>query len=182
MGGWVRGRFLQQFCQDTQASMGVIRVDAPTKPPTHIKPPLPPPKPNAPQISPPPTRPKSTNQPTNQPPPPFSHTQTKQVLDQPFDAGTAAPPHSLAWCGPDSLVLHWRHVGLLMVRIEWIDSLIHPSTPSMPCHAIHATPFIHHPMPRHPPSGGALRRLPPLPLPGRRGPRARPGGRLRAHW
>lgn len=21
----------------------------------------------------------------------------------------------MAWCGPDSLVLHWRHVGLLMV-------------------------------------------------------------------
>lgn len=38
------------------------------------------------------------------------------MLDEPFDAGTASTPHGMAWCGPDSIVLHWRSVGLLMVR------------------------------------------------------------------
>lgn len=49
------------------------------------------------------------------PSPPPKKTQSNQVLDEPFDAGTAAPPQGMAWCGPDSLLLHWRSVGLLMV-------------------------------------------------------------------
>ncbi|CAN0332924.1 unnamed protein product, partial [Discosporangium mesarthrocarpum] len=36
-----------------------------------------------------------------------------QVLD--FDTSSADAPDHMVWCGEDSVVLHWRGMGLLMV-------------------------------------------------------------------
>lgn len=40
----------------------------------------------------------------------------RQVLD-PFETSTTSKPLGMVWCGKDSLVLYWRNMGLLMVRM-----------------------------------------------------------------